>query len=263
MTRHYKHEKHDKYKRSGWIVGAGFLLFWWLVILTVLITLNITGAFQSDSASSSTSMSTNELTIGSNVDNEYTLPLTKYIVPDSRVSNQTADTTGAGIIMDPNGSGVSSWGALSTAVNNDTDIRVNTILTPEGNLDAGNKRLLNLATPVEISDACTKAYVDGSVTAGYTYRLVTNTETLLVSDTFVGVDTSSGSITVTLPPISDFVTGYHLFQIIDVAGFADPNNIIVASGVGDTIQGTTTVVMNVARESVSIFSNGSSEWFIY
>ena len=85
-----------------------------------------------------------------------------------------------------------------------------------------------------------------------------------VSDEYIGVDTSIMAITITLPEISTLGTpnNHKLYTITDEGGNALANNITIATSGGDTIIGQPSVVLNDNYNSISIYSDGTTEWFL-
>lgn len=95
------------------------------------------------------------------------------------------------------------------------------------------------------------AFVD--VTAA-TYNVVE-------TDYFIGVSyTATGSVNINLPQISS--VGKTTFTIVDTGGNASVNNITVNPFAGDTIIGTTSVVINADYNSIVIINNGITGWFV-
>ena len=87
--------------------------------------------------------------------------------------------------------------------------------------------------------------------------------TLARDDYIIGVDTSGGAITIALPDASTFSAG-QLFVIKDERGVAGTNNITIsASTDGQSIDGDNTIVLDTNRAALSVYTNGSSAYFIY
>ncbi len=97
-------------------------------------------------------------------------------------------------------------------------------------------------------------------------RTVVNSSTYTIgnSDLIIGVTyTSTGSVTITLPAVSNSNAG-RLLHIVDEGGNAGINNITINvnnSGT-ETINGNTSASITSNYSSISIYNNGSTKWFI-
>jgi hypothetical protein len=107
-----------------------------------------------------------------------------------------------------------------------------------------------------ITGATTEPVTVANVSVANVYVAKTTTYTVAVTDGIIGCDSSGGPFTVTLPAASA-VTG-KLFTIADVQGSAATHNVTVARAGADTINGATSVVIEVAYSSVELRSTGSS-----
>ena len=102
---------------------------------------------------------------------------------------------------------------------------------------------------------------DGTLTFMYGYKAVNTTPyTVVDSDSIIGVDTSSTVVTLNLPAAAAANKG-RVIMIKDEGADAEARAITIAASSGQTIDGASTTVINVARGSVSIYSNGAA-WFI-
>lgn len=93
------------------------------------------------------------------------------------------------------------------------------------------------------------------------FRTVINsgTYTILTTDHIVAVTyTSTGAVTLTLPPATNSIR----ILIVDEGGNAGTNNITVNPDGSDTIIGESSVIINGDHNSLSLYSNGSNQWFI-
>lgn len=85
--------------------------------------------------------------------------------------------------------------------------------------------------------------------------------TININDYLVGVTyTSTGVVTLTLPLVTS-VPNY-VYVIVDEGGNAVANNITIVANAADTIIGTTSVIISSNYNSITIYNNGSSKWFI-
>lgn len=121
------------------------------------------------------------------------------------------------------------------------------------------------AVPLPTSDAAiaNKAYVDQEVANevfAYTHKLVNSDYTLLEFDHIIGVDTSTAPVTITLPLISGL--GLKRYVITDEGGNASTNKITVAPTPTDTINGAASTEIVVGYNSITVYNNGASGWFL-
>lgn len=116
------------------------------------------------------------------------------------------------------------------------------------------------AGDVRIDDNLT---VTGSLTSSYTHTIVnTATYTILATDKFLGVTrTTTGACTITLPQIS--TVGQIIYYITDEGGNASVNNITINRAAADTISGNTSVTITQDFNSISLYNNGGTGWFIF
>tara|TARA_B000000557_G_scaffold98860_1_gene80072 strand:- start:5594 stop:6694 length:1101 start_codon:yes stop_codon:yes gene_type:complete len=90
----------------------------------------------------------------------------------------------------------------------------------------------------------------------------TENYTVTLSDYYIGVDTNSSQVTLTLPSAGSTTSG-QTFVVKDEGGNAGTNNITVHIAGSDTIDGGHSVVLESAYAAVSIYSNGLSGYFVY
>ena len=102
-----------------------------------------------------------------------------------------------------------------------------------------------------------------TVSGGVQYfrQAVASAWTITKDQYYIGVNTSGGSYTLTLPAASTLANG-QCFIIKDETGNAATNNITVDCGDADTIDGENTVILNASYASITIFTNGSNKYFI-
>lgn len=104
----------------------------------------------------------------------------------------------------------------------------------------------------------------GNFTGSYT-RTVVNAATysILATDTIIAVTyTSTGVCTVTLPLSSAVDTG-KFYHIIDESGNCTANNIKINTSGGSTIEGDTSVLMNISYSSISVYKTSDGNWKIF
>ena len=130
-----------------------------------------------------------------------------------------------------------------------------------------------------------EAYVTSSLTIGassnptHTLTLVGNSHlsggichnrlhttedyTLTTSDYYIGVDTTSNPVTLSLPNANTTTSG-QTFVVKDEGGAANNNNITVHISIeGNTIDGGDSVILESPYAAVSIYSNGVTKYFVY
>lgn len=93
------------------------------------------------------------------------------------------------------------------------------------------------------------------------YTSVTASYSAFVSDMTIGVVTSASSLSITLPAASG-VWSNKLFLIKDESGSAHVNNLTLLPRGVDTIDGTTSFVLNQKFDSVLVYSNGINRYHI-
>jgi len=110
--------------------------------------------------------------------------------------------------------------------------------------------------------------VDLTTAPQYNRILITNASspyTILPNDEIIGVDTTSGSVNLILPAINTIGgnNNYRKYHIVDEGGNTYNNNIIVNTSSGDTInKKTSPIIINIPHTSISLYSNGISNWNI-
>ena len=90
---------------------------------------------------------------------------------------------------------------------------------------------------------------------------ITATATASVGSTIIGVSASS-AIEIRLPAASGYSAG-QFFTIKDEAGNANTNNITILTTGGETIDGSTSIILESSHAAVNIYCDGSSKFFIY
>ena len=94
-------------------------------------------------------------------------------------------------------------------------------------------------------------------------RHATTTNYLVtITDYYVGVDSTSNTVLLTLPTASTTTEG-QTFVIKDEAGNAKNNNITISCSVGgDKIDGQNFIVLESPRASVQLYCDGAAKYFI-
>jgi len=95
----------------------------------------------------------------------------------------------------------------------------------------------------------------------YSRRAVTSTITASVSDVLLGVSAVS-SLEIRLPSAAGYTAG-QCFTVKDEGGNANTNNIIIRTSNSQTIDGQSSITLESPYSAVSLYSDGSSKFFIY
>jgi hypothetical protein len=89
------------------------------------------------------------------------------------------------------------------------------------------------------------------------YKAKTANYTALTTDYFIACDASGGSFTITLPASSGNTGLQYFIKKTDSSG----NTVTIDGNASETIDGSTTKVINTQYESISIISNGTN-WYV-
>jgi len=83
------------------------------------------------------------------------------------------------------------------------------------------------------------------------------------SDYIIGVDTTAGTLRLTLPAAASALDG-QIWVIKDEGGNAGNNNVtITGSSDADTIEGQKEVVLESPNASLQLYCDGTSKYFIF
>tara|TARA_Y100000593_G_scaffold17072_1_gene34136 strand:- start:3503 stop:4882 length:1380 start_codon:yes stop_codon:yes gene_type:complete len=127
-------------------------------------------------------------------------------------------------------------------IDNDGNIGIN-VSSPEADLDVGGT-----------------LRASGTI---FSRRVVTTDYTITDEDHIVGVNTSGGPITLTLPPAATTLAG-QIYVIKDEGGAASTHSITILVGSpGETIDGIASVIIGTSYGGVSLYCDGSTKWFVY
>lgn len=142
----------------------------------------------------------------------------------------------------------------------------------------GSVTLKHLHSPSEAADAATKsysdtqdastlaaakAYTDASVGGGGIARTVVNVSsyTILGTDMIVAVTcTPTTAVSLTLPAAASAEA--RTYTIVDEGGAAQKNHITISCFAGDTICGATQVIIRSNYNSLTLYHDTTSAWFI-
>jgi hypothetical protein len=101
--------------------------------------------------------------------------------------------------------------------------------------------------------------IPGGVSFGRTS--VTSTITASVNSRILGVS-GSAAIEIRLPAANSYTAGQH-FIVKDESGAADAKNITILTTGAETIDGSTSIILESPYAAVNIYTDGSSKFFIY
>ena len=90
----------------------------------------------------------------------------------------------------------------------------------------------------------------------------TNNYTVTNSDYYIGVDTTSNVVHLTLPSAATTRAG-QTFVVKDEGGNAGSRKIAISGSGSDTIDGKNTVVLESGYAAISLYCNGSNKYFVY
>ena len=95
----------------------------------------------------------------------------------------------------------------------------------------------------------------------YSRTAVTTSLTASINDRILGVSGSS-AIDIRLPSAGDYTAGQY-FTVKDESGAADTKNITIRTSGSETIDGSTSIILQSPHAAVNIYSDGTSKFFIY
>jgi len=101
--------------------------------------------------------------------------------------------------------------------------------------------------------------IDGGIS--FSRRAVSSTITASVNDSILGVSGST-AIEIRLPSAGDYESGQY-FTVKDESGAADINSITILASGSQTIDGVASVALRSPYSAISIYSDGTSKFFIY
>ena len=86
--------------------------------------------------------------------------------------------------------------------------------------------------------------------------------TASIDDYYIGLDTTSSPLTLTLPSATLLSDG-QAYVIKDEGGAANSNNITIAASGSQTIDGKNSIVLESPYASVQLYCNGNDRFYIY
>lgn len=128
-------------------------------------------------------------------------------------------------------------------------------ITIHKNLNMINNNINNVSN-INTTNIKTSGFVSG-------HRSVSSNTTITESDTILSVNTSSISISLTLPLVSSLTYSSGRQWIIkDISGFASRNNIILITTAPNLLDGSNKLIIKANYSSISIYCDGSN-YFIF
>lgn len=118
---------------------------------------------------------------------------------------------------------------------------------------------IGTTTPTHPLTVVGASYLSGALVHKRT--AVTNDYSVALTDYYLGVDTTSNTVDLTLPAASTAVEG-QTYVVKDEGGNAAANAITVLRSASDTIDGNTSVALDVPYSALSLYTDGAN-WFIY
>jgi hypothetical protein len=97
----------------------------------------------------------------------------------------------------------------------------------------------------------------------YNRTRVTASYSISTRDYYVGVDTSANAspIAVSLPSASLLQSG-QTYVVKDEGGEANTKNVTISASIGETIDGSNTVILESPYASIQLYCNGSDKFYI-
>ena len=98
--------------------------------------------------------------------------------------------------------------------------------------------------------------------AGAHKRTFVNSDySVTTTDYYIGVDSTSNIVKVTLPVATSMLDGQTII-VKDEGGSANANNITISGSAADTIDGQNQVVLESPHASIQLYCNGTTKYFI-
>lgn len=142
------------------------------------------------------------------------------------------------------------------------------------NSNSGSVKLQNLTYPPTDGNSGQLLTTNGLGTLSWitpTSNIITIDRTVLTTDTTIqsgsisgiyGIRNYSSPVGITLPTSATFSSGAKRFIIVDEGGTAAVQNITIYPNGSDKIIGQDSFIINGAYNSVSLYPDGVSSWFV-
>ena len=115
------------------------------------------------------------------------------------------------------------------------------------------------ATPQTTFQVIGSSYMSGGVS--HKRKITTTNYTVSTTDYYIGVDSTSNTVKVTLPVASSMIDGQTVV-VKDEGGNAGSNNITISGSAADTIDGQNQVVLESPYASIQLYCDGVNKYFI-
>lgn len=116
------------------------------------------------------------------------------------------------------------------------------------------------STPTTTLAVAGSSYLSGAVI--HKRRMTTSNYIVTISDFYIGADSTSNPVLLSLPTASTTTDG-QTFIFKDEGGNAENNNITISCSVGgDKIDGQNSIVLESPYASVQLYCNGTNKYFI-
>jgi hypothetical protein len=143
--------------------------------------------------------------------------------------------------------GIATSGGLFTAINSS-----NAYVTSSINIGS-------TATPTHPLTVIGASHLSGGLIHKRT--AITNDYSIVLTDYYLGVDTTSNTVQLTIPAASTTTEG-QTFVVKDEGGNVSSNAITIIRSDSDTIDGETSAAIESPYGALSLYTDGSN-WFIY
>jgi hypothetical protein len=119
---------------------------------------------------------------------------------------------------------------------------------------------LNTWQPVDFSNSPSVLLPPGTITSGggYTVLVVNTTYAALTTNYVLLADATNGSFVITLPTTAGHSGLQHTIKKTD----ASANTVTIATTSSQTIDGSTTAVLSVQENAITVISDGTNWWVI-
>lgn len=115
------------------------------------------------------------------------------------------------------------------------------------------------ATPAATVHVVGSSFMSGALIHKRTF--VTSNYSVTTTDYYIGVDTTSNTVKLTLPVATSMLDGQTII-VKDEGGNALANNITISGSAADTIDGQNQVVLESPHASIQLYCNGITKYFI-
>ena len=115
-------------------------------------------------------------------------------------------------------------------------------------------------TPAHTLSIAGSSYLSGAIC--HSRLLVSGDYSATIADYYIGVDTASTAVKITLP-LANTLTNGQTLVIKDEGGNASTNKVTISGSGVDTIDGLNEVFLESPYAAIQLYCNGVSKYFIY